>query len=71
MSAEFERALIQERIKAGLARAKKSGTRSGMAIGRPKTSDDVEDRIRKLRAQGMGDAQDCGTDTVWRVVAGF
>ncbi len=34
--AEFERAMIQERVKVGLARAKEKGTRIGKAIGRPK-----------------------------------
>ncbi len=33
--AQFERALIVERVNAGMAHAKKHGTRSGKAIGRP------------------------------------
>ena len=33
--AEFERALIQERVVAGMARAKAKGTKSGKPIGRP------------------------------------
>src|SRR5438874_2088742 len=33
--AELERCLIVERTRAGLARARESGTRSGKAIGRP------------------------------------
>ena len=33
--AEFERAIIQERIAAGIARARQKGTKSGKAIGRP------------------------------------
>jgi DNA invertase Pin-like site-specific DNA recombinase len=32
--AEFERAIIQERIHAGLARAREKGTKSGRPIGR-------------------------------------
>ena len=32
---EFERALIQERVVAGMARAKAKGTKSGKPIGRP------------------------------------
>jgi DNA invertase Pin-like site-specific DNA recombinase len=32
---EFERAIIRERVNAGMARAKAKGTRSGRAIGRP------------------------------------
>ena len=33
--AEFERALIQERVRAGMVRARVKGTRSGKPIGRP------------------------------------
>jgi DNA invertase Pin-like site-specific DNA recombinase len=33
--AEFERSIIQERIAAGIARARAKGTRSGKAFGRP------------------------------------
>ena len=33
---EFERAIIQERIAAGMARAKAKGTKSGKPIGRPR-----------------------------------
>jgi DNA invertase Pin-like site-specific DNA recombinase len=33
--AEFERSIIQERVRAGMARAKERGTKSGKAIGRP------------------------------------
>jgi len=35
--AEFERSIIQERIAAGIARARAKGTRSGKAFGRPKS----------------------------------
>lgn len=48
--AEFERAMIQERVKAGLARARKEGK----VLGRPKSSEATEEDIRKLRAKGMG-----------------
>lgn len=48
--AEFERSMIQERVKAGLARAKADGTK----LGRPTIGNDVEARIRALRAEGMG-----------------
>jgi DNA invertase Pin-like site-specific DNA recombinase len=37
--AEFERAIIVERVNAGLARARVRGTKSGRAIGRPAVSD--------------------------------
>lgn len=39
--AEFERALIAERVKDGLAYAQKHGTKSGQPIGRPKLKVDV------------------------------
>ena len=35
--AEFERALIVERVRAGLARVRRTGTRSGKPVGRPVT----------------------------------
>jgi DNA invertase Pin-like site-specific DNA recombinase len=47
--AEFERALIIERTKAGLARAKAQGKQ----LGRPRVSADRA-RILELRAQGLG-----------------
>jgi DNA invertase Pin-like site-specific DNA recombinase len=48
--AEFERAMIQERVKAGLARARKQGK----VLGRPKVSETTEVDIQKLRTKGMG-----------------
>lgn len=49
--AEFERDLIRERVKAGMARAKRHGTKSGNAIGRP--SADVDMRaVRERRKSG-------------------
>lgn len=49
--AEFERAMIRERVNSGLARARAQGKR----LGRPR-SDDAKrlNAIRKLRQQGMG-----------------
>ena len=70
--AEFERAMIQERVKAGLARAKAKGVK----LGRAKVSKDVEAQILALRAsteppmgmlkiaQNLG----LGTGTVQRVI---
>lgn len=52
--AEFERGMIQERVRAGMARAKAKGTKSGNAIGRPSVSAAIEDHIRELRASGLG-----------------
>ena len=48
--AEFERSMIQERIKAGLSRAKAQGK----TLGRRKVSEDKEQEIRDLRQGGMG-----------------
>lgn len=48
--AEFERAMIQERVKAGLARTKAKGTR----LGRPTLGAATEAKVRELRASGMG-----------------
>lgn len=46
--AEFERALIQERVKAGIRNARAKGKR----IGRPRVAVDAA-RIARLRAQGL------------------
>jgi DNA invertase Pin-like site-specific DNA recombinase len=47
--AEFERSIIQERVRAGLRRAKSEGTR----LGRPPIAPDLERRIREaLKAPG-------------------
>jgi DNA invertase Pin-like site-specific DNA recombinase len=51
--AEFERAIIRERIMAGLSRAKQAGTKSGRPIGRPKTvTAEMEKAIRSARTEG-------------------
>ena len=47
--AEFERSIMQERIKAGLERARAEGK----TLGRRKVSLDKEDKIRELRADHM------------------
>jgi DNA invertase Pin-like site-specific DNA recombinase len=72
--AEFEREMIRERVSAGLARAKAKGTKSGKAIGRPSVGSDVEERIRALRAEGLGMLKiasqvGCGVSVVQRVTA--
>jgi DNA invertase Pin-like site-specific DNA recombinase len=48
--AEFERAMIQERVCAGLAKARAKGKR----LGRPKVSASVESAIQAARAAGKG-----------------
>jgi len=69
--AEFERSMISERVKAGLARTKAKGTK----LGRPKTSPRKEAQILKLRSKGMGMIKigkelGVGTSVVQRVVNG-
>jgi DNA invertase Pin-like site-specific DNA recombinase len=70
--AEFERSMISERVKSGLARAKSNGK----TLGRPKVSPDIEAQIHDLREQGMGILRigkelGVGTSTVQRVVSGY
>ena len=47
---EFERTMIQERVRAGLATAKANGKR----LGRPPISSAKEKRIRAARTEGKG-----------------
>ena len=47
--AEFEHSIIQERVRAGLQRAKREGKR----LGRPPIADKVAERIRAALAGGM------------------
>ena len=68
--AELEREIIRERIHSGLARARAKGKR----LGRKRVGNAVEDRIRKLHADGMGKLKiartlDVGTSVVQRVLA--
>jgi DNA invertase Pin-like site-specific DNA recombinase len=46
--ADFERSMIVARVRAGVARAKASGTKSGKAFGRPRTPVDLESESVKL-----------------------
>jgi DNA invertase Pin-like site-specific DNA recombinase len=48
--AEFERSIIQERVRAGLARARSEGK----TLGRPKIAADVETAIRATLVAGTG-----------------
>jgi DNA invertase Pin-like site-specific DNA recombinase len=52
--AEFERSIIVERVRSGMARAKAQGTRSGKAISRPQVSRAVEAEIRERLNSGVG-----------------
>jgi DNA invertase Pin-like site-specific DNA recombinase len=69
--AEFERAMIQERVRAGLARAKADGTK----LGRPKTDPTTEKAIRDALLKGGAGMHKIaarfgvGTGTVQRIKA--
>jgi DNA invertase Pin-like site-specific DNA recombinase len=52
--AEFERAIIRERIFSGLRRARSQGTRSGRPMGRPRVGLDVEAKIKAGLAKDHG-----------------
>ena len=69
--AEFERSMIQERVRAGLARARAQGK----VLGRPRVHAKVEAAIRALRAKGRGihaiaKEAGVGVGTVQRIIAG-
>src|SRR4051812_19194708 len=71
---EFEAAMIRDRVRTGVARAKRDGTKSGKAIGRPKLNQDKEVAAQKLLASGMGILKvaktlKIGTGTVSRIAA--
>jgi DNA invertase Pin-like site-specific DNA recombinase len=66
--AEFERSMIQQRISAGLGRAKAQGKR----LGRPKVPSAIECRAQHHLAKGMGILKvaktlGLGTGTVQRI----
>ena len=52
-TSEFERAIIVERVNAGIARAKTNGTKSGKPIGRPALKTKNADAARAALAQGQ------------------
>ncbi len=67
--AEFERSMIRERVKAGLARARAQGKK----LGRPRVSASIERKVRVARAKGIGIKRiarklGVGTGTVQRIV---
>lgn len=68
--AEFERSMIQDRVNAGLARARAQGKR----LGRPTVGAGMEAKVRDLRASGMGIVKvaktlGIGVSAVQRIVA--
>ncbi|PPC99524.1 MAG: resolvase [Methylotenera sp.] len=72
--AEFERAMIRERVVSGIARSKVSGTKSGRPHGRPASIENPEPLVRQLRAEGKGMLKiakelKIGVSTVQRILA--
>lgn len=72
--AEFEAAMIRERVRAGVTRAKRHGTKSGRPIGRPKLDAKREAEVRAALAAGGGILKvakmvGVGTGTVTRIAA--
>jgi len=74
--AEFERAMIRDRVNAGIARVKATGkTKSGNAIGRPKVDAKTEKAIQKALEAGdvgirkLAVQHGVGTGTVQRIKA--
>ena len=68
--AEFERAMIQERVKAGLNRAKAQGK----TLGRPKVKGKVVNAVLDAREEGTGKRKiarqlGIGVSTVNRIIA--
>ncbi len=69
--AEFERSIIQDRVKAGLARAKAKGK----TLGRPRIDAVIEAKVRELAAGGMGKGRiartlGIGVSVTQRILAG-
>src|SRR5437870_2416460 len=56
--AQFERELIRERVSAGMKAARRHGTRTGNAIGRPKRIFDRSEVVR-LRQSGLAIEKRC------------
>ena len=68
--AEFERSMIQERVKAGLRRARAQGKK----LGRPRVNGKTEKAIMAARAEGLGKRKiakqlGIGVSTVNRILA--
>lgn len=69
--AEFERAMIRQRVRAGLRRA----VASGKALGRPPLDDKLKERIKAALGEGdsirkAADKLKTSRGTVWRVAQG-
>jgi DNA invertase Pin-like site-specific DNA recombinase len=72
--AEFERAMIAERVRSGMRRAQERGTKSGRAIGRPRIAAPVRDQLRAMYRSGgislrkLAKQFNIGRETVRRVL---
>ena len=71
---EFEAAMIRERVRTGVERAKRNGTKSGKPIGRPRLSQEKERAAEKLLVEGRGILKvarnlGIGTGTVSKIAA--
>ena len=69
--AEFERELLRERVKAGIAQARKDGKRHG----RPRTIDKYEDQVKEMFEEGLSKSEitrrlPISRTTVRRILAG-
>jgi DNA invertase Pin-like site-specific DNA recombinase len=69
---EFEAAMIRDRVRTGVARAKRQGTKSGKPIGRPKLSSEKEAEVIAALKTGSGILKvakrlGVGTGTVTRI----
>lgn len=75
--AEFERSMIQERVRSGLSRARLAAEAKGkvFVMGRPKVKTSVEKDILALRGTmgilKIGRTVGCGTSVVQRVLANY
>jgi DNA invertase Pin-like site-specific DNA recombinase len=70
--AEFERAMIQERVRAGLARAKAEGKRLGRPTLDPTTEDAIREALRRENRPGIlkiAREFGVGNSTVQRIAA--
>lgn len=69
--AEFERTMIQDRVKAGLARARAKGK----TLGRPRVGVETEAQVREIAATGMSKGRiartmGIGVSVAQRILAG-
>jgi len=72
--AEFEASMIRERVRAGISMARRKGTKSGRAIGRPKIDPKIETAAKRALNSGKGILKvarelKIGTGTVSRISA--